>query len=241
MGGHPLTLLLDADILLFEASVAVEVTTQWEDDVWTIMSDPKDAIAILRHRIAEFEEDTGIAEQDMVFCLSDTVNFRFDVADFYKSNRKGTRKPLCYPSVKQFLIDNYTTKMFPKIEGDDVIGLLSDGDVGIWSADKDLKQIPGLHWDGDDWEEVTEEEADRFFFYQCLAGDAADGYKGCPGVGPVKADRILAKDPSWEAVVKAYEKQELTEADALITARLARILRPGEYDFIKKEPILWQP
>jgi DNA polymerase-1 len=33
----------------------------------------------------------------------------------------------------------------------------------------------------------------------------------------------------------------MTEADAIRNARLARILRPGEYNSTTKEPILWNP
>lgn len=235
------TLLLDADILLFQSSVAVEKEAQWDDDIWTFMSDPAEAITILEDTIFTFEEDTGIASQDFVFCLSDKRNFRYDVCDTYKSNRKSSRKPLCYPTVKQHLIDNYTTKSLPNLEGDDVIGLLMNDTSALWSTDKDLKQIPGVHWVHDDWEEVTPDEADRFFFYQVLVGDTADGYGGCPGIGPVRADRILDENSTWEAVVACYEKKGLSEADALIQAHQARILRDGEYDYTKKEPILWTP
>lgn len=234
-------LLLDADILLFQASVVVEKETQWDDDVWTIMSDPKDAIIILEETISTFEENTGIASQDMIFALSDRKNFRYDVASTYKANRKGKRKPLCYSSVKEYLLNNYTCVSFPNIEGDDVLGIMMTPERAIWSGDKDLKQIAGLHWEDDDWEEVTEEAADRFFLLQCLTGDTADGYGGCPGVGPVRANTILDNDCSWEAVVKAYEKKGLFEADALITARQARILRAGEYNYNTGEPILWTP
>ena len=45
----------------------------------------------------------------------------------------------------------------------------------------------------------------------------------------------------WEAIVKAFNKKGLTEADALKTARLAKILQNEDYNFKKKEPILWQP
>jgi DNA polymerase I len=36
-------------------------------------------------------------------------------------------------------------------------------------------------------------------------------------------------------------KEGLTEDDALLQARLARILRADEYDFKAKRPILWEP
>ena len=238
---QPETLLLDADILLYQASVVVEKEAQWDNDVWTLMSDPRDAIVLLEDTIATFEEDTGIASSDMVFALSDAKNFRYGVSPTYKSNRKGKRKPLCYPSVKQHLINKYSTISFPNIEGDDVLGLLQTEKTAIWSGDKDLKQIAGTHWVDDDWEEITQEEADYFFLYQVLVGDASDGYRGCPGMGPVSTDKLLSLYPTWEAVVAAYEKKGLFEADALITARMARILRVGEYDLQTKQPRLWSP
>ena len=37
----------------------------------------------------------------------------------------------------------------------------------------------------------------------------------------------------------AFEKKGLTESDALVQARVARILRASDYDFAAKKPILW--
>jgi DNA polymerase-1 len=69
-----------------------------------------------------------------------------------------------------------------------------------------------------------------------------DGYKGIPGVGAVGAKKILDKaENPWEDILASYEKAGLTYDDALRNARLARILRPGEYNSTTKEPILWTP
>lgn len=45
----------------------------------------------------------------------------------------------------------------------------------------------------------------------------------------------------WDAIVSNFRKAGLTEEDALVQARVARILRASDYDFTKKEPILWTP
>ena len=78
---------------------------------------------------------------------------------------------------------------------------------------------------------------------QTLTGDTVDCYPGCPGVGPVKAQRILDEDGDeydlWLNVVMAFEKAGLTEEDALVQARLARILTTSDYNYDKEEPILW--
>ncbi len=82
--------------------------------------------------------------------------------------------------------------------------------------------------------------------YQTLTGDSTDGYKGCPKVGPVAAARLLEPlmgEPAgmWIAVLLSFKKAGLTEADALVQARVARILRHTDYDFTNKLPILWTP
>jgi DNA polymerase-1 len=48
-------------------------------------------------------------------------------------------------------------------------------------------------------------------------------------------------DDLWAAVVSHYEAAGLTEEDALVQARVARILHRSDYDMDKKEPILWTP
>ena len=45
----------------------------------------------------------------------------------------------------------------------------------------------------------------------------------------------------WERVVKGYEKYKLSENDAIIQARVARILRHGDYDWTTKQVTLWNP
>ena len=74
---------------------------------------------------------------------------------------------------------------------------------------------------------------------QTLIGDIADGYKGCPGIGAVKAKKLLDEAPVWATVKDAYEKAGLTEEDALQQARMARILRSSDYP--DGQVKLWSP
>jgi 5'-3' exonuclease len=106
-----------------------------------------------------------------------------------------------------------------------------------------MKQISCRLYNGEDEFNVTPEEADYWFWTQCLTGDPVDGYKGVPGIGAVSSKKILeaAGDNPWQDIVAAYVKAGQTEEDALRNARLARILRPGEYNSTTKEPILWTP
>jgi DNA polymerase-1 len=85
--------------------------------------------------------------------------------------------------------------------------------------------------------EITEAEADRTHLIQTLTGDRTDGYPGCPGIGEKRAEAIA--DGGWSAVVESYEKAGLGEEYALTQARMAYILRHGDY---KRGTVrLWTP
>ncbi|RVB02854.1 exonuclease [Mesorhizobium sp. M7A.F.Ca.CA.004.02.1.1] len=147
---------------------------------------------------------------------------------------------------------------------------LIKGEKIICSADKDMKTIPGLLYQNGDVIEISQEEADKNWLFQTLTGDTTDGYPGCPGLGPVTAWAALSENlgceqfthefkrgprkgetelqwrpvvmaTQWEAVVSQFIAAGLTFDDALLQARLARILRNDDYDHVKKEPILWTP
>ena len=77
-----------------------------------------------------------------------------------------------------------------------------------------------------------------------MIGDAVDNYKGCPKVGEVSGEKILRDaekkgEDLWETVVNRYIKAGLTKEDALLNARMARILRKCEYNPKTKEVKLW--
>ena len=116
----------------------------------------------------------------------------------------------------------------------------------IVSRDKDLLTVPGLHGaPSGHIRRVTDREAALSHLALALSGDPADGFKGCPGVGPVKARRVLAQAEAdgrspWSAVVAAYAAGGLGEEQALLQARLARVLRAGELDAAGR-PVLWRP
>ncbi|MBA8799246.1 DNA polymerase-1 [Agrobacterium sp. RC10-4-1] len=241
------TLLIDADVVAYQAAAVCEKATDWGDGYWTWHADENEAKAKVLEAIDRTMAELGGTA--IKLCLTDSEgNFRFGVLPSYKGNRKGTKKPLVLKAIKQWLIDEHDAYFRPGLEGDDCMGILATaniikGEKVIVSIDKDMKTIPGLfvHRLEDGIMEISEAEADYWHLYQTLTGDTTDGYAGCPGVGPKKAEALLGDDPSWATVVKAFEKAGLTEADALQQARVSRILRASDYDFKKKEPILWTP
>ena len=130
------------------------------------------------------------------------------------------------------------------LEADDAMGIYATEHPGniIVSPDKDMRQIPGKLYNLETTQDITAEEGAQWHYIQTLAGDQTDGYSGVPGIGVKRAETLFNKEGySWATVVKAFTDKGLTEDDALLNARLARILTIDDYDTERQEPILWTP
>jgi DNA polymerase-1 len=242
-------LLIDGDILIYKAISSVEQEIEFEPDVWMMMTDINDAKDAFVTQLTNLIMKVDGCEPKI--CVSDPdLNFRKEIYPQYKANRKGQRKPMGFKAFRQWVWDGYNCLSKPSLEADDVLGILATkpgNNAIIYSIDKDLKQIPGQHLVDGEVITVTEAEGDLLHLMQTLTGDPVDGYPGCPGVGKAKAEKILS-DPAidlivtaWENVVKAYEKAGLTEEDALVQARVARILRWDDWDQANQQVKLWSP
>jgi DNA polymerase-1 len=238
-------LLIDGDLFLFRACAAAEEETDWGDDIWSLSTDLKRAKKGFQNIIEDI--CTELKSVNFIICLSDRENFRHDVASFYKSGRKKSRKPTGYKAMVEWCMETYVTTSRPKLEADDCMGIMAtmpdNKDCVVVSDDKDMKTIPCRLYRPTNREHmvIDEQEADRNFFMQCLTGDITDGYKGLPGIGEKRAAGILGMRPCWELVEAAYIKAGQTYEDALQQARLARILRWTEWDTDKQEVVLWTP
>ena len=241
-------LALDTDILLYKAASSAETEINYGDDVWSLYTDLKDAKQAFHFQIDRITEKLNI--KDYVCCLSDhKSNFRKDVDNTYKSNRKGTRKPVGYVALCDWVEANFETFRKPSLEADDCLGILAtmpqnQGDKCIMvSDDKDLLTVPGKLYrpTKDEFVTTSEAEADKHFLMQVCTGDVTDGYKGIPGIGPKKAEALLGSRPHWGAVEQAFIKAGLTKDDAIQQARLARILRYSDWDEEKGQVKLWLP
>ncbi len=239
------TLLIDGDILIYTVCSVCEYVARFDDDLDVAFANINEAKAMCEETISKWAEK--LQAEMVVIGFSGKNNFRKTIYPQYKAHRKSCRKPCGYRPVKELMSQNYIVKEEPTLEGDDIIGILSTEGVYrnpiIVSSDKDLNCIPGLLWNPDKDDEprmITKEQADRNWLMQTLTGDKTDGYPGLEGVGPVTAAKIL-KNGTWDEVKSAYETSGYNEEYALTQARCARILRHGEYDWIKQEALLWTP
>lgn len=243
------TLLIDGDLYLYRGTSAVEKEVRWDEENHNLFSNRTEGITAVEYEIKKLMDRFGVEKADCVVAISSPPLFRTKVDQTYKAKRAGLRKPMCFTDVREHLEREWNVKKIAGLEADDILGILATrpglGHRIICSMDKDMRQIPGPLWDHKELTVVAESDADHWFYTQVLVGDTVDGYKGCPGIGPAKAEKLLkglaSPQDTWGAIVDAYEKAGLTEADAIVQARLARILRSDDWDFVKKVPKLWTP
>jgi DNA polymerase-1 len=244
-------LLIDGDYYCLRCCAATERDVKWDEDNHVLASNEVEAWDTLSASISSIADHFGT--KDIIMCLGEGPYFRHSLYPEYKKGR--SRKPLAFSEVRARMKAEYRCVEMKGLEADDVMGILAtkpgDRETIIVARDKDMKGVPAKVWDGSKFLNVTEAEANYFHMYQTLIGDITDGYKGCPGMGPVSAKKLLddaGEDAAvhgdttvWAAVVAAFEKKGLTADHALLQARLARILRWTDWDSKKKEPILWTP
>jgi DNA polymerase-1 len=253
-------LLIDGDGLLYGSTLAAEFETRWDADNHVLACNFEEAKEAFENQMRRIQEACGSKSCRIAFTGSSHSVFRIDIWPAYKASRANNRKPLAFSRLRDWACDTYPCHMVEGLEADDILGIWHTKDPKedtiIVSDDKDMKTLPGKLYRREKgvWQlqTINPTEADHFWMMQTLTGDVTDGYPGLPGVGPARAQKILnpstdgAFEPLtikelWPFVVAAYEKAGLTEDDALIQARCARILRTEDWDSANKKVILWNP
>lgn len=192
--------------------------------------------------MATFLEDVLMSQLDLnnweVF-LTGKGNFRNEIAVTipYKGNRKDVEKPGHLDILRNYLVTAWSAATSEGEEADDLIAIratqLGDESI-IVSLDKDFDQVQGWHYNFVKQKKyyVSAEEGQRFFYKQILMGDKADNIVGIRGVGPVKAEKMLAK---------ATTEKELY-AVCLEALGAERTLENGQLLWLRRTPNqLWQP
>ena len=235
-------LLIDADYIVYKNCAAAETELDFGEDVILVTSNFSDAYNATTKELTKLKDEFG-GFPDIKLFFSDTKNFRKKIAPSYKGHRN-RKKPCGYKRVINKLKTEFDVVIMPTLEADDAMGIYATQYPGnvIVSPDKDMKQIPGTLYNLDEKFTITSDSGTAWHLIQCLSGDQTDGYSGVPGIGVKRAQTLFDKEGySWKTVVKAFTDKGLNEYDAIMNARLAKILTIDDYDTEKQEPILWTP
>lgn len=220
--------LIDADIVTYRIGFA--------------SNEESEKIAV--SRCADFMEELVMKPWvgDYKGFLTGSGNFRYDIAKTqpYKGNRKA-EKPKHYDLLREYLVKAWGCEVIEGQEADDAIGIkayeMEDKEsFVIMSIDKDLDMIEGWHYNfiKDNKYYVTEMSALINFYRQILTGDKVDSIPGLKGIGPKKAEKILAdcktEQDMYTAVLKAYDNN------------LKYFLEQAQLLWIRRKPNqLWMP
>ncbi len=235
-------ILCDADFIVYKACAAAETEIDWGDDTILVTSNFSDAYSATKRELNKLENKFGSLSTLILF-FSDSVNFRKKILPEYKGHRN-RKKPCGYKRVINALKEEYKVIIKPTLEADDTMGIYATKYPGnvIASPDKDMRQIPGQLYNFDETFTITPEEGAKWHLIQTCAGDQTDGYGGISGIGVKRAVSLFEeKGYSWKTVVDTFIEKGHSEEEALINARLARILTADDYDFKRKQPKLWSP
>ncbi len=167
--------------------------------------------------------------------LTGTDNFRRKITDTYKANRDKSYRPHWFEEARAYLQQQHQAVIVNGYEADDAIGINYKPGHTIVSIDKDLKAIPGNHYNfvKNEAETVSEDQADLNFWRQMLIGDVSDNVIAVKGIGPKTAEKLIRPDMTTpervEEVAKQYKKHHL---DFEQNYYLLRILR-SEHEYRK--------
>ena len=212
-------LLIDADIVAYRAAASAE--------------NEEEGIALARmhdimHGILSSLQHTGYR------CyLSGGGNFRKVLYPEYKANRVQP-KPKWLHKCREHLVISYNAVIVDGIEADDAIGMNMGPETVCVSIDKDLRQLPGWHYNfvKGQLDEVNEYDAEYNFYAQFLIGDRSDNIFGVQGIGEKKAEKILYGMDVGDMFSKVRELYN-NDARFLLNGQLLHVFR-------KKDDI-WLP
>ena len=166
-------------------------------------------------------------------------NFRDSVSSIYKAHRKDKEPHKFVPTIRNRLVEAGIAIAADGMEADDYLrmwqqeALAKNENYIICSIDKDLKCIPGRHYNmkHKNFFDVSDAQAIRFYYEQLLQGDSTDNIKGIPGIGPKTAAKLLADANEEEQfktiVIECYQaafsredwKEQLLVNGKLITLK----------------------
>lgn len=213
--------IVDEDGLVLEELTGSkeEINEKEDSDSIEKMVEPEPIEAALgntKSMLNHIIDSSGVDTYEL-FLTDSSSNFRLDIDPEYKANRKYLDKPIWFETIRTYLQKQFNTTMCRGYEADDALAMKRNDGL-IISIDKDLETVPchlfswATHNKEESYKIIDEETARWNFWLQTLTGDKADNIHGVKGIGPKKAERILAGCTSdreyYDTVLQYYDDEE---------------------------------
>ncbi len=215
--------LVDADIVAYRCAATAEKLESW--------------IAVARTRDLADQILQEVSADAFRFFLSGPNNFRYKIYPQYKANRNRSQTPRHLNVCRDVLVKEFAAEVTIGYEADDALGIAQcaaeAGSSIICSIDKDLKQIPGDHYNfvKKEFDDIPANRAIRAFYESMLIGDRADNIKGVSGIGLAKAPKFLEGCKTEQELFDTVRGFYNDDAAMLLSGQLLWIWR--------KEDDLW--
>lgn len=145
-------------------------------------------------------------------------NWKKEVYPDYKANRKKNEFLGIFRDsvINQEVACTEDFIGFDGLEADDIITVLLSGlrnQIIVFSDDKDLHHLSSLYCKVNITEEPQINPFKFGFYEQLLAGDKEDNITGIPGIGMVKAEKLLDGNHTYPNVIKIYKSFNISKEE----------------------------
>lgn len=195
----------------------------------------------------------NIGSDDYIIFLKHpgTKTFRHQIDPSYKTSRLNYPRPVLEQQAREYLVDNYNVQFVSGIEVDDMLGIEQDkvnNSTIIASIDKDLWQVPGMHYNINTREigysydpgylcyhpknsSTLYGRGKLWFWAQMLLGDSTDDIKGLNKYG--------SKDYSNKKVFQLLTSS-LDNVEDLVYTQYQKVLKDRADEIFKlNKQLLW--
>jgi 5'-3' exonuclease len=159
--------------------------------------------------------------------IKGSSNFRYDIAEDYKNNRKqqGEEDPDPKLTERRKELNEYAYSLghhkSDGCEADDIVSIWAQEALDanahfvIAHIDKDIDMVEGWHYNfnKETLYYTSKEQGHYKMCLQMLTGDSTDKIQGLVGVGIKTAEKILANVPAVEMLGKVQEAWEKAHPD----------------------------
>lgn len=232
-------LIIDFDSFIYRACFACEDMIEYQPNIYIQACNLNKGFEYLKNVMDSMLKATACNEY--VVCLSDWRNFRKEICDTYKSNRK-QKAPVGFDQLKKLVYERFETFTRPYLEADDLCRYLYEQDTKnniIASIDKDMRTFPCKLFNPDyvrqGVQTIYKDMAFYNFVKQLIMGDKTDGYEGIKGMGEARTQKILGQFKTIDDVLAFYLENGYTEEDFKKVYNQAKILGKKEIGDLRIE------